>query len=182
LNTRKVSYLGTLLALAVALGFLESLVPTPLPWVRLGLANLLTLIAILTCGWKEGFLVTILRVLITSLLLGRFISPAFLLSLGGGLTAAVVMALMAKGAWQIYSPLAISVGGAFGHGLAQVLVLFTVLIRTREVLFLLPWVLFPAIISGVVTGLLANLILLRKGSYFGTLGGRSWPCQRASSG
>jgi heptaprenyl diphosphate synthase len=172
MNARKVSYLGVLVALAVSLNVLESMIPTPLPWVRLGLANLLALVAILTSGWKEGLLVTVLRILISSLLFGGFLSPAFLLSLGGGLAGTAVMALMAPGVWRFYSPLSMSVAGAFAHGTVQVLVLRLVLVRTWEVLYLLPWVLFPALLSGVVTGVLANLLLLRRRELFELLSGK----------
>ena len=170
MKTLKLSYLGVLIALAVSLNVLESLIPTPLPWVRLGLANLLALIAIVTCGWREGYVVTFLRVVIGGLLLGGFLSPAFLLSLAGGVAGTTVMVLMAPGAWRFYSPLAVSVAGAFAHGLTQVLVLRVVLVRTAEVFYLLPWVLVPAVLSGIVTGLLANFILLKKGRYLEILG------------
>lgn len=166
MNTRRISYLGVLVSLAVALNFLESLLPSPLPWVRLGLANVLTLVAILTCGWKEGMMVTLMRVVITSLLLGGFISPSFLMSLGGGIASTAVMAMLAPGVWRYYSPLSISVAGAFVHGLAQVLVLYAVLIRSGEVFLLLPWVLVPASLSGIATGLLANLVLSRGQDHF----------------
>ena len=167
----KLSYLGILIALAVALNLLESFIPSPLPWVRIGLANLLTLIAILTCGWREGYLVTLFRVLIASLLFGGFLSPSFLLSISGAIAATTVMALMAPGAWRLYSPLAMSVSGAFTHGFTQLLVLRIILVRTDEVFLLLPWVLFPAVLSGILTGLLANFILLKKGHHFEMLGG-----------
>lgn len=170
MNVRKTAYLGVLVALAVALNVLESFIPSPFPWVRLGLANLLALLAIFTCGWREGFTVTVLRVLVASLLLGGFLSPSFLLSMGGGLTGTAVMSLLAPGAWRYYSPLAVSVAGAFGHSFAQIMILRLVLVRTWEVLYLLPWVLFPAVLSGVVTGLLANYILLRRGRYLEILG------------
>jgi heptaprenyl diphosphate synthase len=170
MNARRSAYLGVLVAMAVALNVLERSLPSPLPWVRLGLANLLTLIAILTVGWRAGFVVTLLRVVIASLLFGGFFGPSFMLSLGGGLTATAVMSLMSRWVWVFYSPLAVSVAGAFAHGFAQVLVLRVVLVRTWEILYLLPWVLLPAVLSGVATGLLANLILLRRGKYLRFLG------------
>lgn len=162
MNVRRASFLGMLVALAVAVNLLEAQVPAPLPWVRLGFANLMTLIAILTLGWKEGFLVTILRVIIGGLVLGGFLGPAFLLSLSGGVAGTAVMALMAPGVWRIWSPLAASTAGAFAHGGAQVLVLFALLVRTPEILLLLPWVLLSSLASGVATGLLANLLLARR--------------------
>ena len=174
MNTLRLSYLGVLTALAVALNAMESFVPSPLPWVRLGLANLLTIVAIFTCGWKEGYLVTVLRVVIGALLFGGFLGPAFLLSLGGGVAGTTVMVLMAPGAWRFYTPLAVSAAGAFAHGLAQVLILRAVLVGTPEVFYLLPWVLVPALLSGILTGLLAAYILMKKGRYLEILGGGGW--------
>jgi len=151
--------------MAVALSVIESFLPSPLPWVKLGLANLLSLIAILTLGWRAGFAVTLSRILVVSFLFGGFLGPSFFLSLAGGVTATTVMAALAPGAWRLYSPLALSVAGAFSHGLAQIVVLRFLLVRTWEVLYLLPWVLIPALLSGMVTGLLANFLLLRGRAY-----------------
>lgn len=165
-DTRRVSFLGVLVALALALHLLEAQFPSPLPWVRPGLANLMTLIALLTLGWRAGLLVTLLRVLIGALLLGGFLSPAFALSLSGGLASTLVMALMAGGVWRLWSPLAMSAAGAVAHGGTQVLVLMWLLLRPGDAQWLLPWVLVPSLLSGIATGLLANLVLLRWQGYF----------------
>jgi heptaprenyl diphosphate synthase len=166
LNIRRVSFLGVVVALALALHLVEAQIPSPLPWVRPGLANLMTLIAVLTIGWKAGLLVMLLRVVIGALLLGGFLSPAFALSLAGGVASTTVMALMARGAWRLWSPLAVSAAGAAAHGGAQVLTLAWLLLRPGDLAWLLPWVLVPSLISGVVTGLLANIVLLRWQGYF----------------
>jgi heptaprenyl diphosphate synthase len=166
MNIRRVSFLGVLVALALALHLVESQLPSPVPWVRPGLANLMTLIALLTIGWRAGLLVMLLRVVIGALLLGGFLSPAFVLSLSGGLASTLVMALMARGAWRLWSPLAVSAAGAAAHGGAQVLALTWLLLRSGDLAWLLPWVLVPSLISGIATGLLANLVLLRWQGYF----------------
>ncbi len=166
MNIRRVAFLGVLVALALALHLLEAQIPSPLPWVRPGLANVMTLIALLTCGWRAGLLVMLLRVVIGALLLGGFLSPAFALSLAGGLAGVLVMAVMAPGAWRIWSPIAMSAGGAVAHGGAQVFVLAALLLRTGDLPWLLPWVLVPSLLSGVATGVLANLVLLRWQWYF----------------
>lgn len=166
MNTRRASFLGVLVALALALHLLEAQIPSPLPWVRPGLANLMTLIALLTLGWRAGLLVMALRVGIGALLLGGFLGPAFVLSLSGGLASTLVMALMARGAWRLWSPLAVSAAGAVAHGGAQVLALAVLLLRSGDLAWLLPWVLVPSLLSGVATGLLANLVLLRWRGYF----------------
>ena len=175
MRTLRIAGLAVFVALAVALSALESLVPSPLPWVRLGLANMLTLLAILSWGWREGYTVTLFRILVSALLFGSFMGPSFLLSIGGGLAATTVMALMAPGTWRIFSPIAVSVAGAFVHGLTQVLILRTVLVRTDEVFYLLPWVLLPAVLSGVLTGAAASYILLNRGHALEMLGGRRAP-------
>lgn len=166
INVRRVSFLGVLVALALALHLLEAQIPSPLPWVRPGLANLMTLIALLTYGWRAGLLVMLMRVIIGALLLGGFLSPAFALSLAGGLASTLVMAIMARGVWRFWSPLAISATGAFAHGAAQVLVLAAFLLRAGDLGWLLPWVLAPSLVSGIATGVLANLVLLRWQWYF----------------
>jgi heptaprenyl diphosphate synthase len=137
--------------------------------VRLGLANLVTVIAVLTLGWRDALLVTVIRVVLGALLLGGFLGPAFLLSLGGGLAGVFAMSLMARGAWRLWSPIGVSVAGAFAHAGAQLLLLAAVLVRAREALWIAPGVLLPALLAGIATGLLANLVLLRWQGYLRTV-------------
>lgn len=171
MNTRRVSLVGVLVALALALHVLEAQIPSPLPWVRPGLANLMTLVALLALGWRAALLVTLLRVVIGSLLVGGFLGPGFLLSLAGGLASTAVMALMAPGAWRIWSPLAVSAAGALAHGAAQLLALKAIrLLPAGDVSWLVPLVLVPALIAGLFTGLLGNLVLLRWQGYLRTVG------------
>jgi uncharacterized membrane protein len=73
---------------------------------------------------------------------------------------------MAKGAWRLWSPLAMSAAGAVAHGGAQAAVLTAVLLRGADLPWLLPAVLIPSLIAGIATGLLANLVLLRWQGYF----------------
>lgn len=170
MNTRRASLLGVLVALALALHVLEAQIPSPLPWVRPGLANLLTLIALLTLGWRAGLTVTLVRVVLGALLLGGFLGPAFVLSLAGGLSATLVMAVLARGAWRLWSPLAVSAAGAVAHGLAQVFAVSALLqVHPGDLARLLPWVLAPALLSGIATGVLANLVLLRWPAHFRTV-------------
>lgn len=169
MDFRRISLLGLLVALALALHLLESQIPTPLPWVRPGLANVMTLLALLTLGWRAGALVTLLRVVLGGLLTGGFPGPGFVLSLAGGLASTAAMALMAGGVGRLWSPIAASATGAVAHGGAQVLVLTGVLLRSGDLPWLLPLVLVPALLSGVATGVLANLVLLRWRQRFSAL-------------
>ena len=171
MNTRRVSLLGVLVALALALHVIEAQIPSPLPWVRPGLANLMTLVALLSLGWRAAMLVTLLRVVIGSLLVGSFLGPGFLLSFAGGVASTAAMALLAPGAWRLWSPLAVSAAGAVAHGGAQLLALKALqLLPAADLSWLAPLVLVPALVAGLVTGLLGNIVLLRSQGYLRTVG------------
>jgi heptaprenyl diphosphate synthase len=139
--------------------------------VRPGLANLMTLVALLALGWRAALLVTLLRVVIGSLLVGSFLGPGFLLSFAGGLASTAAMALLAPGAWRLWSPLAVSAAGAVVHGAAQLLALKALqLLPAGDLSWLVPLVLVPALAAGLFTGLLGNVVLLRWQGYLRTVG------------
>jgi heptaprenyl diphosphate synthase len=76
MNTRRISLLGLLVALALALHVLEAQIPAPLPWVKPGLSNVMTLVALLSLGWRAAVLMTALRVLIRRCSSGASSAPA----------------------------------------------------------------------------------------------------------
>ncbi|MDI6641894.1 MAG: Gx transporter family protein, partial [Elusimicrobiota bacterium] len=84
----KISYL---IACGIVLQVGESLFPHPIPGVRLGLANISTLLALNFFGFSAGFYVALMRPLIGSLFLGSFLSPAFILSFSGSVVSCFVM-------------------------------------------------------------------------------------------
>ena len=73
--------IALLAALAISIHIIESAFPSPLPGVKPGLANVITLFTFIRYGWQTALQVSLLRVVISSLLLGTFLSPTFLLSL-----------------------------------------------------------------------------------------------------
>jgi heptaprenyl diphosphate synthase len=145
-------------ALAGAVQALESLVPSPVPWFRLGLANAFVLLAFCVWDLRAGFGVALGKVLVGGLLAGRLLSPAFFLSLGGTLAAAAAMAL----AVRFLRPLGfvgVSALGAQFHALGQLL-LAALLLRTPAVWSLAPLVGVLSVFAGAVTGLVAHRIFL----------------------
>lgn len=74
--------IARLTAAAIAIALVESAVPSPLPGVKPGLANIITLLVLLRYDWVTAAWVTLLRVLAVSLLIGQFLAPGFVLSLG----------------------------------------------------------------------------------------------------
>ncbi|MCF6266717.1 MAG: Gx transporter family protein [Desulfuromusa sp.] len=158
-QVRRRVFLALFVALAVALHTVEVLLPNPLPWFRIGLANILALTALFSYGIQALWVVSIARILIGSLLLGSLFSPGFLLSLGGGLAANTLMSVGYK-LWQNkIGPVGVSVLGAIGHVTGQLLIAWLVVIRHPSIWMLLPFFLLFALISGIVNGLAADYLL-----------------------
>ena len=85
-----------LTALAITIHIMESALPAPVPGLKPGLANVITIIVLLQFGWATAAWVSLLRVLCGSLLLGTFLTPAFVLSLGGALSSMGVLWLAVR--------------------------------------------------------------------------------------
>lgn len=158
-QVRRRVFLALFVALAVALHTVEVLLPNPLPWFRIGLANILALTALFSYGIQALWIVSISRILIGSLLLGSLFSPGFLLSLGGGIAANLLMSF-GYYLWQNkIGPVGVSVLGALGHVTGQLLIAWLVVIRHPSIWMLLPFFLLFALISGIVNGLAADYLL-----------------------
>jgi heptaprenyl diphosphate synthase len=167
---RRRVFLALFTALAVALHALETLWPAPAPWFRLGLANILTLVALFAYGGRAAWTVSLGRVLIGSLLLGRLFSPGFWLALGGAVLATAVMTVAHRLAPRRLGPIGVSALGAAGHALGQTFIAWLVLIRHPGLWQLFPVLLLVAVLAGVLTGWAAVVLLERLAAY-GAVGG-----------
>lgn len=163
LSATKVSRLALVVAAGLALFVFESLMPRPLPWVKPGLAQIATLIALYLWGWQEAVLVVVARVLLGSLLTGSFASPAFWLALPAGVAAALAMALVRCAAGHAVGIAGVSVIGALVHNLVQLLLVRALWAPGPGLLYLLPLVWLPAILTGLLVGLAAHLLLHTAG-------------------
>ncbi len=105
--------IAILASYALALHGFEALIPTPIPWLRLGLSNIITVITLFFYGTKPALTVTMIRIVLGSLLLGTFLGPAFFLSLSGGLAGTLSMCIAMTLFPGLFSPLGISLIGAF---------------------------------------------------------------------
>ncbi len=92
-TTREDHRLAALAALAIAVHVVESAVPTPIPGVKPGLANVVTVATLALYGWRAASWVSLLRVLAGGLVIGTFLSPTFMLSLAGALFSLAFMGL-----------------------------------------------------------------------------------------
>ena len=152
-----------LAAAAIALALTDSAIPLPLPGIRLGLANSITLIALARYGWATAAWVTGLRVVACGLLLGHFLSPAFFMSLAGASCSLCALALSIRLSRRCFGPLTWSLFAAFAHIAGQLSLARLWLIPDNGLLYLVPVFAAAALVSGTVNGLIAARLLGEAG-------------------
>ncbi len=152
--------IALLSAYAVGLHSIEALIPTPIPWLRLGLANIITLVTLFLYGLRAGMIVTLTRVFIRSLLAGTFLGPAFVMSLGGGITSTLVMWLIMAISGRFSGPVSVSFFGALAHNVTQLFLAYILFVKRIEaILIVSPFIISAGIITGIFNGIVASHIL-----------------------
>ena len=150
-KARQISLCAVMAALALALSFLERFLPLqlliPLPGIKLGLANTVTLVALYLLQTKYAFWILIPRCLFGSIFGGGIIGLLF--SLCGGLLAMLTMALARK--VPIFSIYGVSILGAAAHSIGQILAAM-VLMRSPYVGGYLPYLLVVSVFTGLLIG------------------------------
>lgn len=151
--------IARLAALAITLHLVESVIPTPLPGVKPGIANIVTLYVLYRYDFVTAAWVTLLRVVAASLLLGNFLSPAFALSLSGALCSLLLLWLAQPLPRRWFGPVSLSVLAAFAHIAGQLLVVRLWLIPHAGVAYLIPIFAAAALFFGAINGLIAARLL-----------------------
>ncbi|MBN2404394.1 MAG: Gx transporter family protein [Coriobacteriia bacterium] len=160
-GARRVAYSGVLLVGAVVLGLAESwlLSFSPVPWLRLGLANVAVLVALAYVGPRSAFAVTSLKVVVVGLATGALFGPATLLAMSGSVCALVAM-LLVRAAGSRFSVIGWSIAGAAAHVVGQFLGAVAVT-GSDGVLSLMPLSILASIFLGAATGFVAWALLSR---------------------
>lgn len=146
-------------AAAIILTVAEAAIPSPLPGVKPGLANIVVLVVLARHGWREAAWVSLLRVFAASLLVGQFLAPGFFLSLAGALASLAALALAARLPLRWFGPVSQSILAAFAHIGGQVLVARLWLVPHDGVFYLVPVFAATALGFGIVNGLIAARVL-----------------------
>ncbi|MDD3352919.1 Gx transporter family protein [Zoogloea sp.] len=146
-------------AAAIVLTVAEAAIPLPLPGVKPGLANIITLVVLVRWGWREAAWVALLRVLVGSLVLGQFLAPGFFLSLAGGVASLVVLALSRYLPPRLFGPVSQSILAAFAHIGGQLVVARAWLVPHDGVFYLVPVFALAAALFGLINGLMAARLL-----------------------
>ena len=154
-TTAEDHHIARMAAVALGLTILESAIPSPLPGVKPGLANIVTLIVLARYGWRTAAWVSLLRVVAGSLLFGNFLTPGFFLGLSGAVLSLIVLALAQHLPARWFGPVSHSIYAAFAHITGQMLVVYLWLIPHAGIAYLIPIFATAALVFGTVNGLIA---------------------------
>lgn len=166
MTTKKMTLLGLLTAIALTIFMVEAQIPAlvPIPGVKLGLSNIVTVFTVFTLGPGEGVLVLAARVFLGAVFAGNFSTIFY--SAGGGALAILVTIVMRR----VLKPNQLWAAGAFGaiaHSLGQMAV--AVLITgTPSIALYLPIMVVISIITGLFTGLCAQFLVNRGETFWKT--------------
>ena len=154
-TTAEDHHIARMAAVALGLTILENAIPSPLPGVKPGLANIVTLIVLARYGWRVAVWVSLLRVVAGSLLFGNFLAPGFFLSLSGAMLSLLVLAFAQHLPARWFGPVSHSIYAAFAHIPGQMLMVYLWLIPHAGIAYLIPVFAAAALVFGTVNGLIA---------------------------
>lgn len=160
-KTQRLVFLSLLIAVAMVLSYFERFIPLPwnVPGMKLGLANVITLSAMYYFSKRNVFSIVIVRVVLTSLILGSMMG--FFYSLAGGVLSFIGMAILHQWFRKSLSPVGISVVGAILHNIGQLLVLSVVSSRITIALSYAPILMVSGIATGIFVGV-ASIFFMKN--------------------
>ena len=157
----RIIILSLIVALGVVLHRLEILIPLPSPWIKLGLANVMTLVTLIFFGLRDAVTVTLLRIMLGSIIGGTFLSPTFLLSFAGGVTSVFVMYWVYHRGKSPFSLVGVSVCAAYTHTLTTIICIYFFWVQQEFIFKILPVFFIFTLIAGILTGIIANFIVIK---------------------
>ena len=162
LSTRQMVTLSALIAVAMILSYIESLVPAfvAVPGVKVGLSNIATVFALYALGWPYAICVSLVRVFLSALLFGNAVGLIY--SLSGAALALISMILLKK--TDRFSSIGISVVGGVCHNVGQVAAACIVMETAAIAYYIIP-LLLSGTIAGVVIGVAAGNLVERIKKY-----------------
>ena len=157
-NTKKLTIYGLLIALALVLSYVESLVPAffAIPGMKLGLTNIVVVVALYKMDSKSAVAINIVRIILVSALFGNAATLAY--SIGGGVLSLIVMIVIKR--TGKFSIMAVSACGGIAHNLGQILVAMA-LLYTAEIGYYMIVLWFTGIITGLIIGEVSGMVVKR---------------------
>ena len=154
----RVAYFGVFTALALIFSYVETLIPVHfgVPGMKLGLANLIIVIALYKMRVREAFLLSVLRVLLSGFLFGNYFSIIY--SLSGALLSLSAMTLLKRAGG--FSVMGVSTAGGVFHNIGQ-LIAAMVAVETFSAAYYMPVLLVAGAATGFLIGAAADGMLKR---------------------
>lgn len=164
MNSKKIASYGLFIALAFIFSYIESLIPMPFltPGMKLGLANLVVIIALYGIGVKEAFILSMVRILLVGF---TFKDPSTLIfSFAGGILSWLLMAIFSK--INLFSMVGVSIIGGIAHNIGQIIVAI-LYVNNPSLIYYLPVLLISGVVSGTLIGILGALTIKRLKNFLG---------------
>lgn len=154
-TSRRLAFLGMLVAVAMIFSYMETFIPVNLavPGIKLGLANIVTIVVLNRFSFKDAVMVSLIRILLSNLLFGNF--SMLLYSLAGAVCSILIMWIFIK--IRFFSLTGISILGGVFHNLGQLLAA-SVFMENQSILYYMPVLLITGTITGIVVGIAASFI------------------------
>jgi len=158
MKQRNIARFSLLVALAMVLSWLESMVPVSaaVPGVKLGLTNLVVIFALYRLSARDAAVISFVRVLLVSMTFGN--AYAFAYSLAGAALSLMVMIILKK--TDIFSAVGVSIAGGVCHNIGQILVAVLIL-ETGRLVFYLPVLMVSGVVSGIAIGVVGAMLVKR---------------------
>ncbi len=156
MQAKKVAFYASFLALTLILSYVELFLPLPvaIPGVKVGLANLAVVILLYREGVRGAGMVSVLRVLLSSLLFGTGVSLAY--SMAGAVLSLAVMAAARR--FMKASVLGVSILGGVFHNIGQLAAAMMIVSNTKLAVYL-PVLLIAGMVTGAVIGVVSGTVL-----------------------
>ena len=158
LKTRRLALSAMLAALALIFSYVEAMIPipVPVPGIKLGIANLVIVMAIYKLGFRYAFTINCVRIVIAGLLFSGVFGMFY--SFAGGILSILIMYLLYKTGW--FSMVGVSMAGGVAHNLGQLITACLIVSNVRLMSYF-SILLFSGLFSGIAVGVLATLIYRR---------------------
>lgn len=154
---RQTIILAFYLAISIVVSYVETFIPIPIPGVKLGLANVITLFLLYEEKWYNALFILLARILIVAFIRGTFLNVTFFMSLGGGILSFIIMLVFSR--LRFLSSVTVSVLGSVFHVCGQILIAY-LYTSTYGIIYYLPIIMFLSILTGILSGIIC--ILMRK--------------------
>lgn len=165
MKTKKMTLLGLMVTYSLVLYIFETYIPNPLiaifPGAKLGLSNIITLISLIILGVKDTCIILTVRIILSSIFAGPI--SYFLFSVGGAYLSLICMYLTSK--IKGFSIIGVSIIGAIGHNIGQLLVA-SIIVQNINMVGYLPFMLIASLVTGMFVGLVSKYCCLKIDKIF----------------